>query len=160
MEAVPFFGFIQSRYNFFSASTHHWKILTSQFGTCNECLTLKSLPTTRWSARADATKASQLGYKAIQDALTEIFVDNGNTGASQHKACQLRAALASLETAVMPVVWDVILQQVQIDLCSFPISYDSHLGFIGQVRNDFLTYETESKILLDTEVYKSRLTTE
>ena len=68
LEAVSLFGFIQSLSNFFSASTRRWEILTAHLTECERGLTPKSLSGTRWSARADATKALRFGSKAIQDA--------------------------------------------------------------------------------------------
>lgn len=50
--AVRFFAAVQELYNFFSASTHRWNILTSQLK-----YTLKNLSQTRWSARHDACKS-------------------------------------------------------------------------------------------------------
>ena len=60
VEAINFFGFVQQLYNFFSASTHRWAILTEQLDSNG--LTVKSLSETRWSARADAVKALCTGY--------------------------------------------------------------------------------------------------
>ena len=68
--AVNFFGFVQSLYNFFSASTYRWKVL-------KECLpktglVVKSLSQTRWCARADAVQSLYMGYAKIKDALTKL----------------------------------------------------------------------------------------
>ena len=52
VDAVSFFGFVQTLYTFFSASTHRWSILKENLGT--KGLVVKSLSDTRWSARADA----------------------------------------------------------------------------------------------------------
>nr|XP_042913733.1 zinc finger MYM-type protein 1-like [Parasteatoda tepidariorum] len=58
--AISFFGLIQSIYNFFSASTHRWAILSEKL---KNKLTVKSLSITRWSAdAAEATKSLQEGY--------------------------------------------------------------------------------------------------
>ena len=51
VNAPSFFGFVQTLFNFFSASTHRWSILKSTI----HGVVIKSLSTTRWSARADAT---------------------------------------------------------------------------------------------------------
>ncbi|XP_048031791.1 zinc finger MYM-type protein 1-like [Megalobrama amblycephala] len=165
LEAVSFFGFIQNLYNFFSASTRRWEILTAHLTKCERGLTLKSLSGTRWSARADATKALRFGYKAIQDALNEIKVDHGTPRAAQYEASQLITVMETLETAVMTVLWDELLrtinltskalQQVQIDVCTVPILYSSLIEYIGQARNDFDVYEAEAKTLTATEGYKA-----
>lgn len=114
LEAVSFFGFIQSLYNFFSASTQRWEILTTHLTKCRRGLTLKSLSATRWSARADATKALRFGYKAVQDALNEIKVDHGTPKAAQYEACQLIAVMGTLETALMTIVWDDLLRRINL----------------------------------------------
>ncbi|XP_063918635.1 zinc finger MYM-type protein 1-like [Zophobas morio] len=56
LEAVKYFRMVQNLYNFFSASTHRWKILNSFSDTQN--VRVKSLSVTRWSARSDANKTS------------------------------------------------------------------------------------------------------
>ena len=104
LEAVSFFDFIPNLYNFFSASTWWWEISTAYLTKCERGLTLKSLSGTRWSARADATKALRFGYKAIQDALNEIKVDHGTPRAAQCEGCQLITVMDTFETAVMTVV--------------------------------------------------------
>uniref|UniRef100_H3AJZ1 Uncharacterized protein n=1 Tax=Latimeria chalumnae TaxID=7897 RepID=H3AJZ1_LATCH len=101
-------GFTQSLYNFFSASAHRWEVLTSHLEKCdNKGLTLKTLSATRWSTRAEATKALQIWLQCHSGCF-----DQNIRKAAQHEACQLRAAMVKLETAVMPVVWDVILQRM------------------------------------------------
>uniref|UniRef100_A0A8C5G7Z5 TTF-type domain-containing protein n=1 Tax=Gouania willdenowi TaxID=441366 RepID=A0A8C5G7Z5_GOUWI len=129
LEAISFFGFIQNIYNFFSASTRRWEILTAHLTKCERGLTLKSLSSTRWSARADATKALRFGYKAIQDALNEIKVDHGTPRAAQYEASQLITVMETLETAVMT--------------------------YMGQARNDFDVYEAEAQTPTATEGYKA-----
>jgi Domain of unknown function (DUF4371) len=56
LEAINYFGFIQTLYNFFAASTHRWAVLTSHLPKGSSVI--KSLSVIRWSARADATKQS------------------------------------------------------------------------------------------------------
>ena len=106
------FGFIQNLYNFFSASTSRREILTAHLTKCGRGLTLKSLSGTRWSARADATKALRFGYKAFQDALNEIQVNNGTPRAAQYEVSQLITVMDTLETAVMTVLWDDLLRRI------------------------------------------------
>ena len=48
IEAVSYFGFIQSLYTFFSASTHRWAILMKSLEGKKRTLTVKSLSGTRW----------------------------------------------------------------------------------------------------------------
>jgi len=49
VEAVNFFGFLQTLYNFFRSCTHRWKILTDNLDTNDKhwLITLKSLSGTR-----------------------------------------------------------------------------------------------------------------
>ena len=58
--AVSFFGLIQKLYSFFSASTQRWSVMLqcrkAESGS-ESTLVLKRASDTRWSARADATKA-------------------------------------------------------------------------------------------------------
>ncbi|KAJ7320447.1 hypothetical protein JRQ81_019958, partial [Phrynocephalus forsythii] len=67
-EATGFFMSVQEIYNYFSASTKHWQILTSHLPT----LTIKPLSPTRWESRIDTLKPLRyLG--SIYDALMEIY---------------------------------------------------------------------------------------
>ncbi|CAH0402276.1 unnamed protein product [Chilo suppressalis] len=50
LEACSFISLLQELYNFIEASTQGWELLQTHF-------TIKSLSTTRWSARADACKS-------------------------------------------------------------------------------------------------------
>lgn len=73
LEALNYFGFLQAVYNFFAASTHRWTILTSHLPSSTTVV--KSLSITRWSARADATKAVSKGYRSIYAAFEELQHD-------------------------------------------------------------------------------------
>jgi len=65
-EAVYFFDLLQNIYNFFSVSTHRWKILNAS---------VKSLSETRWSARDDACKSLNENWSSIINALNIIDLD-------------------------------------------------------------------------------------
>ncbi|XP_046752385.1 zinc finger MYM-type protein 1-like [Diprion similis] len=75
-EACWFFGLLQEVYNFFTASTHRWEILEAQRRSKEDSKagtsTVKSLSTTRWSARADACKSLLESWHEIYTAL-QIF---------------------------------------------------------------------------------------
>ena len=58
VKAVGNFEFVQSLYDFFSASSYWWAKSTQSLKETAQPLTLRSLSATRWSARADATKAN------------------------------------------------------------------------------------------------------
>ena len=64
-------------YNFFSASTYRWKVLTDHLPR-NVPVT-KTLSNTRWSERADATAAVAKGFKFIQSALLSLQQDEHQT---------------------------------------------------------------------------------
>ena len=61
-----FFSVLQRLYAFFVASTHRWERLLKR-RKCNK--TLKSLSSTRWSCRDDATEALTDDYGGVDDAL-------------------------------------------------------------------------------------------
>jgi hypothetical protein len=86
VEAVSFFGFIQKLYTFFYASTHRWAVLTKHLEQTDGALTLKSLSDTRWSARANATKAVLIGYADIKSALEDISEDVQQNGGTKNEA--------------------------------------------------------------------------
>ena len=71
VKAVGYFGFVQNLYDFFSASSYRWAKLTQSLKETVQPLTLKPLSATRWSARADATKAIVDSYGCIQNALRQ-----------------------------------------------------------------------------------------
>lgn len=74
LNAVSFFGFVQSLYNFFSASTYRLNMLKESLP--EDSLVVKSLSGTRWSARADATKALFAHHKEIVSALIDVSADD------------------------------------------------------------------------------------
>jgi len=68
--AVDFFGVLEEIYVFFTASTHRYEILTKKAVSVP-----KRINTTRWSCRADATKALSEGYSQFIEALDQIADD-------------------------------------------------------------------------------------
>lgn len=97
VEAVSYFGFIQTLYTFFSASTHRWANLMKSLEGKPRALTVKSLSGTRWSARADATEALVDGYSSIQAALRNIESDLEQTPEARHEARSLGDKMDCLE---------------------------------------------------------------
>lgn len=67
VEAVYFFGYVQTLYTFFSASTSGWMIISDSLS--KGCLVPKSLSGTQWSANAEAVNAVVLGYPNILEVL-------------------------------------------------------------------------------------------
>ena len=102
---------------FFSASTSRWGILVQYLE--GEKRVLKCLSDTRWSARAEATKALSEGYDNIRAALLHIVQDPEQRADTQQEANGLHISLSYLDTVFMTVFWNIILgsQQKQIDAC-------------------------------------------
>lgn len=84
-EMTRFFMFLQNIYVFFSASTKRWQILLDHLkkdlllrkekNPQERLLVPKRLSDTRWSVRADATRALKAGYSSFVSALKEIYQD-------------------------------------------------------------------------------------
>ena len=65
-------------YVFSAASTHRYEVLSNAFKSAGRSVCVpKRINTTRWSCRADASKAFVQGYPGIKNALAE-FADNPN----------------------------------------------------------------------------------
>lgn len=163
-QAVSFFGLVQSLYNFFSASTHRWELLTLsivQIGSST--LTLKSLSGTRWSANADAVKALKKNYCNILNILSQISNSCNETPSTRHEANSLYLKLKTFESALMTVIWDSILQRmnsvsktvqsVNCEMAAIVPLYSSLAKFIDNVRNNFSEYEKEAEVLVNTREY-------
>ncbi|KAJ8969427.1 hypothetical protein NQ314_001769 [Rhamnusium bicolor] len=86
-EAVDFFSTLQELYNFFTISTHRWDIFVQHTN-----LRVKSLSQTRWSARYDACDALEKEWSTTRS-----------------EATGLQRKLQHLETAILVIVWNVIL---------------------------------------------------
>lgn len=144
-DAVSFFGFVQALYNFFSASTHRWSILSDCLGP--KGLTVKSLSDTRWSARADAVKALCDGYDSIKSALFEIGSDSQQNGMTRHEANSLASSMDSLEIGFLSDFWNRLLcryndtsTKLQSSTCDLKLAVDlleSLLRFTDDLRNRF-----------------------
>ena len=143
--AVNFFGFVQSLYNFFSASTYRWKVL-------KECLpktglVIKSLSQTRWCARADAVKSLYMGYAKIKAALTKLSDEKAQAIVTRQEANNLCNKMNEFDTAVITVIWHTLmsrfnavslsLQKTHIDILSVVKLYESILNFILTMRDNY-----------------------
>jgi len=109
--AADYIMFVQSLNNFFSffsSSTSRWAItlncLKSHSAADKLKLNLKSLSVTRWSARHDACKALVVGYKEIQNALTELSIEHRQRLSTRHEAFCLVKKLSKRKTALLTVV--------------------------------------------------------
>lgn len=61
---------------------------------------LKKLSDTRWSCRAEATKAIVEGYSEIEEALTSISSDKEQKDIVRNEATHFLHKMSSLETAL------------------------------------------------------------
>jgi uncharacterized protein (UPF0147 family) len=69
---------------------------------------LKTLSKTRWSARADASKALHKSYHEVVSALTEIDSDEGQTKDVRSEANSIVEKLKTLEMVIMIYFWHCI----------------------------------------------------
>ena len=92
----------------FSASTHRWKVPNDKLSSRN-LPTLKRMSDTRWSARADATKALVDGYDEICDALVELADDVDQKADVREEASGYADNMNRLETGILAVLWYHIL---------------------------------------------------
>lgn len=160
--ATLFFHFLQNLYTFFSASTYRWDILSKNIKTP----VVKSLSETRWSARADATKALYSGYNEIKISLSQLSDDESQTGAVRHEARALFEKMDEFETSLLVVIWHHILERMNatnkyvqnpaICLGSVVRELEGLIEYLNSIRNDFAIYEQEGKHILQnqTKTYK------
>ncbi|KAK9692785.1 hypothetical protein QE152_g34915 [Popillia japonica] len=104
-EACSFFSLLQELYNFFAASTQRWKHLQTHF-------TVKSLSTTRWSARADACKSLRESWNGIHGALVSIEIAAQRKRTVICEAKSSRMKMERLETALLTVLWGFLLNHM------------------------------------------------
>lgn len=118
VEAVIFFTFVQSLYNFLSSSTNRWNVLKSYVQKSNEgkpqsenkTVMLKSLSDTRWSARADALRALVISHGEIKNSLEDLMNDKTQTPDTRLTAQGLIKTLNNFQTNLITVLWNEILQ--------------------------------------------------
>jgi hypothetical protein len=113
VNALSFFALVQKLFNFFSASTSRWAVMSKCLeNEAGSGLVLKRVTGTRWCERADATKALSYGYSSFQKALSVIAEDVKQKPETIHEAKCLLQDLSRKETAVMSVFWAVILERI------------------------------------------------
>lgn len=166
--AVLFFNFIQELFVFFTSTPTRYKILTEKLSTegkTKNYYTLKNLNDTRWSCRADATKALSHGYNHIQDALTMICDDIEQKDIVKCQARGLLQKMSTLEIAIYTQFWHDILERfnsVSTDLQRPAMTLNTAVNtlkslktFVEYKRNEFDVYEAAGKKLSGTEEYTS-----
>lgn len=105
---MRFFDFLEELNVYFTASTNRYKILTNclKRETENPVLIPKRTKTTRWSCRADATKALFRGYKKIKNAPLEISENKEELGKSRIVAFSLYNKILKIQTGLYAVFWN------------------------------------------------------
>jgi hypothetical protein len=76
VNAISFFGLVQKLFNFFSASTQRWALMSEYFEKRSWLYPLlKRVTATRWCAGANVTKALSHSYSSFHKALLVIAED-------------------------------------------------------------------------------------
>ena len=98
---MAFFDFLEEVYVFFTASTHRYKVLTDILTLADgpDCVS-KWVTITRWSCKADATKALSNGYP---DAVLAIAEYENEMGKVPCGANGLFERMCKLETGIYAV---------------------------------------------------------
>lgn len=149
--AVRFFELLQSLYNYFADSTGRWNILENFFDSVS--MTLKSLSTTRWTAREDACKSLDADWKAVVSALRSISENERGKGRCQAEG--LLRKLNSIEVAFMTSVWGSIFQQFgkvmkklqaqDMDISTVIELYDSLTVYLTELQACFPNHRDSSE---------------
>ncbi|KAL4143314.1 hypothetical protein QTP88_005660 [Uroleucon formosanum] len=157
--STEFFALEQQLYNFFHSST-------KRYGTFYYLITTKTLSKTRWSARADTSKAMYKCYKPITTALIEIGTSTKNSKEDRLEAKQLSEKLKSLEMTLMICFWNEILTKFQdvskilqgenLDLDQTVNLYEMLQSCLMSLRNEeqFSTFESKAKSMCGSRHYK------
>lgn len=167
IEASIFFDFVESLYTFFSASTYRWGLLTKALeDTGSKLPILKRLSDTRWSARADATKALLCGFTTIKQVLDDISNNMDQKVESRNQAYGLVSKMSKLETGIMTILWNRVLERLQAssaslqspdqDLNTGYALYESLHGYVQAMRSTFSDIEAKAKILTGCEEYEQQ----
>ena len=99
---------LQHIHTFFSASTNRWSILQSKL---NSGVSVKRPSETRWSGRHDACCSLNVNWTEIISASQVIRNGKSQKATVKCEATWILRSLQCLETAVMTLVWSVILKR-------------------------------------------------
>ena len=160
LEAVNFFGIVQSLYNFLSGSPQRWSKLIDNLPS--KVPVLKSLSETRWSARSDATKALTLNYQYTKQALIDITKSDRQLPTAIHDAKSLVKKLEKLNTPLMCVIWNDILENMNrinkalqepgIEIGSVVSNYETLQKYLTSLRehSKFDNFEEQAKSMVSS----------
>lgn len=155
--AVHFFDFLEKLFVFFTISTHRYQLLDEALKKSDSSLTLKRVTTTRWSCRADATKALKHNYEQIKEVLKHIVDDIEEKKCVRCEVEGLLKQMNQLETGIYTTFWNDILQRTdatnktlqhaKLDLNTAVASLTSLKEYVASKRDSFHTYEKEGEQL-------------
>lgn len=162
--AAAFFSFLEDLYVFFTASTRRYEILTTCLSRSGgQTCVPKRISTTRWSCRANATKALTLGYREIDNALISIANNSEELAEVRCKANGIHARMSLLETGIYVFVWNEILERVNacskylqnpnLDLNTALATVKSLKRFVESKRDCFTEFEKKGADLCGTALY-------
>ena len=153
-DARSFFKLMQSLYAFCAGSTHRWSTFFNDEDIKID-MTLKSLSSTRWSCRADASKALCGNYAQIRDILRNMSSDMDEKCDTRDEAKALRSKLGSLDMALMAQFWNCVLsrfkitsvslQRPDIDLMTAIHLLESLRSWVISLREKFDHFESSAK---------------
>ncbi|KAJ8685476.1 hypothetical protein QAD02_021269 [Eretmocerus hayati] len=162
LESKKFFCFIENMYVFFiSSPTERYdllmKILKENLPEgINRVLVPKRVDTNRWLSRGDAVESVYQGFDGYRIALSEL-------SSSYDEAASLLGSMNKLETGVLLVFWNDILDRVNStslrlqsynsDLNSSIILLISLCDYIESLRSRFEFYENRGKELVGSDEY-------
>ncbi|GBP66714.1 Zinc finger MYM-type protein 1 [Eumeta japonica] len=139
-EAVDLFSTLQELYNFF----YYINTSSGDPSAIYKFKTFKNLSQTRWSARHDACYASEKEWPGVINALKFIAQNRDEKPTTRSEATGLQRKLQHLVTAILVIVWNVILdrfnaaskklQDSHADLSSIVQSYGSLALFLQDPR--------------------------
>lgn len=165
LDAVNFFAVVQELYTFFSSSTKRWSVMLSFLKTDSDNKVLKSLSDTRWEANFRAVAAIKMSYQPMLDALTQIYDDENEKGATRLEAGSLLEKMEELEFVFMLHLWNNLLQEFhktsmalqdsKIALTTCAHLYKSLSRYVKNIREKFDDIEEEVKSTLPGVEYKS-----
>lgn len=116
---------------------------------------MSSLSVTRWSCRADASKALCANYSKIRDILQSISSDTGEKRETRNEAGALCSKLGTLDMAFMTQFWHCVLgrfkvtsealQKPDMDLMSAVRLFESLRSWVVSLRDQFDHFERSAK---------------
>ena len=106
VEAVTFFGSMQSLYNIFSASPKRWEILKRLVGS-----SLHTLSKTRWAERVDSVRPIAANLPSVCAALKEVLLTN-LTLEVEATVRGLVKYVSSFKCVLLAAIWTKLLMTI------------------------------------------------